>query len=90
MSDQKLIKALISLYTFLKETLWECVSGAMGGGAGGVWEVDPARGAGAGSGLRRQRQRLRLAASRTWRAVQASAPRFPPDLRLAFAAFREK
>ncbi|XP_050351278.1 ras GTPase-activating protein raskol isoform X2 [Nymphalis io] len=73
---------------YLQDTLGEAVCAAAGAGAAEC-EVDPLR-AGGGAALRRQQAALRDAVSLAWRAIAASAPRFPPPLRDCFATFRER
>ncbi|XP_026323924.1 probable Ras GTPase-activating protein isoform X5 [Hyposmocoma kahamanoa] len=73
---------------YLQDTLGEAVATAAGPGAAEC-EVDPLR-AGSGAALRRQQAALRDAVTLAWRAIAASAPRFPPPLRDCFATFRER
>lgn len=71
-----------------QDTLSEAVAAAAGPGAAEC-EVDPLR-AGSGAALRRQQTALRDAVTLAWKAIAASAPRFPPPLRDCFATFRER
>ncbi|XP_048481849.1 ras GTPase-activating protein raskol isoform X1 [Plutella xylostella] len=73
---------------YLQDTLGEAVASAAGPGAAEC-EVDPLR-AGSSAALRRQQGALRDAVTLAWRAIAASAPRFPPPLRDCFATFRER
>ncbi|XP_073967665.1 ras GTPase-activating protein raskol isoform X4 [Choristoneura fumiferana] len=73
---------------YLQDTLSEAVAAAAGPGAAEC-EVDPLR-AGSGAALRRQQTALRDAVTLAWKAIAASAPRFPPPLRDCFATFRER
>lgn len=72
----------------VQDTLGEAVAAAAGAGAADC-EVDPLR-AGSGAALRRQQAALRDTVALAWRAIAASAPRFPPPLRDCFATFRER
>ncbi|XP_041974028.1 ras GTPase-activating protein raskol isoform X3 [Aricia agestis] len=73
---------------YLQDTLGEAVAMAAGPGAAEC-EVDPLR-AGGGAALRRQQAALRDAVTLAWRAIAASAHRFPQPLRDCFATFRER
>ncbi|XP_023950128.2 ras GTPase-activating protein raskol isoform X2 [Bicyclus anynana] len=73
---------------YLQDTLGEAVAAAAGS-SGTDCEVDPLR-AGSGAALRRQQAALRDTVTLAWRAIAASAPRFPPPLRDCFATFRER
>lgn len=74
---------------YLQETLCEAVAAAAGPGAAEC-EVDPQRAGGGGAALRRQQAALRDAVALAWRAIAASAPRFPAPLRDCFATFRDR